>query len=187
MTTKAKKAEPTQDERPQEIGRCAMSSIAEMVAALECDYDRLEELKDERDGYEPDDAEERAAKTGEANSAAMWAADNPEEAAELAELIEAAGECESREDAEQRIQEDPLSLQFRSGWVGSKDEMEPEEFELLLGTGGPAVRIVGEIRDGQAHRPRLQTQDWGTAWTDYYESDTTATLETYCGVFCFEF
>jgi hypothetical protein len=176
---RAKKVAPpvekTKDEQLQEIGACAYSCIEEMVAALECDYDRLEELRDERDTWEPaNGAEHRKG----------WAVCNPDEAAELAELEAAAGECTSREEAEQRITEDPLSLEFRSGWVTNRDEMEPEEFCLLLSTGGPAVRIVGEIHQGQAHRPRLEVQDWFTPWTEF-RGYSQATLETYCNCFYF--
>jgi hypothetical protein len=192
----------TQWDKLQEIGRNAMASIAEMVAALNCDYDRLQELRDERDGYEPEcicKADEHGPDTCDHDCGcpecwdtwddgfrkSQWAKDNADDAEELAELTEAAGECESREDAEQRIQEDPLSLEFRSGWVSSKDEMEPEEFCLLLSTGGPAVRIIGEIRDGEPHRPVLQTQDWGTVWTEYTNADRDVLLD-YCRVFYFD-
>lgn len=171
-----------------ETGKGALASLRCMVAALECDYDRLEELREERDNFEienPSAPDETVSATDE--SAAAWANENPDDAEELAELEAAAGECESREDAETRIQEDALSLQFRSGWVSSREEMEPEEFELLLTTGGPAVRIIGEIRDGQAHHPVLQVQDWGTPWTDYCEEGVSGVLEAYCGCFCFEF
>jgi hypothetical protein len=169
-------SEKTKEEQLQEIGRNAMECIAEMVRALECDYDRLAELRDERDTWEPEDKEEHRA---------GWAKCNPDEAAELAELIEDAGECESREEAEQRIQEDPLSLEFRSGWTSSRDEMQPEEFCLLLETGGPAIRIIGEIDEhGEPSNPRLQAQDWFTQWTDYRDQDDD-TLLTYCRCFYF--
>jgi hypothetical protein len=177
---RAKKTAPavekSKEEQLQEIGACAYSCIEEMVAALECDYDRLEELRGERDDYESGPIL--------AGVPVKWAEQYPDEAAELAELEAAAGDCESREDAEQRITEDPLSLEFRSGWVTNRDEMEPEEFCLLLSTGGPAVRIVGEIRDGQAHNPRLEAQDWFTQWTEYRGYETSV-LETYCNCFYF--
>lgn len=172
MTT----TEKTWEERAKEIGSNAMASIREMVAALECDYERIEELKEERDGYDG----------FETDGPETWEECYPDDAEELKELEEEAGECESREDAEQRIMEDPLSLQFRSGWCNSKEEMEPEEFELLLATGGPAVRIIGEIRDGQAHRPILQVQDWFTPWTEYFEEGASDVLEAYCNCFCFD-
>lgn len=175
MTAKEK----TWEDQAAELGRCAMSSIREMVAALECDYDRLEELRDERDG-----CDEHADECGKSGN---WALDNPDDAAELAELEAAAGNCKDRDDAEQRILEDPLSLQFRSGWVSSREDMEPEEFELLLSTGGPAVRIIGEINNGKPCNPQLQVQDWFKPWADYNgDSDDEAALEAYCRCFCFE-
>ncbi len=69
--------------------------------------------------------------------------------------------------AREAIQEDPLSFQVRSGWYspGSEDN-EPEEFELLLSTGGPATRIIGDIDRGNLTNPRLQAQDWFTGWQD---------------------
>ena len=169
--TKTKKAPKTTErdekyEALQKIGRCAMSAIAEMVTALECDYDRLEELREARDNEHGD------------------MSITADEAEELAELEDAAGDCKSRDDAEQRIQEDPLSLEFRSGWVTDKKEMEPEEFKLLLTTGGPAVQIIGELDRGEPSHVRLQAQDWFTPWTDYMDQDT-AVLETYCRVFYF--
>lgn len=172
--------EQDKDTQLQEIGRCAFDSIAEMVAALECDYDRLDELREERDAYErPEDGEIVG------TVAEMWAADNPEDAEELKELEEAAGECKDREEAEQRIHEDPLSLQIRSGWTSPGEDMVPEEFELLLGTGGPAVRIIGELDQHlEPCRARLQAQDWFTQWTDYRGGDQD-TLLTYCRCFSF--
>ena len=155
----------------QKIGANAMSCIADMVAALECDYDRLEELRGERSDYKSEEHAE------------TWEVAFPDESTELAELEAAAGGCTSREDAEQRIQEDPLSLEVRSGWTSPGEPLEAEEFCLLLSTGGPATRIVGEIRNGQAYRPRLEAQDWFTPWTEYADSDRDI-LESYCNVVC---
>jgi hypothetical protein len=146
----------------QAIGEGAYEAIADMVAALECDYDRLMELGNTRDIP-------------------------PEDLAEFAELSKAAGDCESRDDAERRIQEDPLSVEVRGDWrsIGDQDGLnEPVEFMILLGTGGPATRIIGDLRDGEPCNCRLQAQDGGTAWTDYRESDSTV-LEAYCSQFYF--
>lgn len=74
----------------------------------------------------------------------------------------------AREKAQQEIAEDPLSIQVRSGWHSPGEACAAEEFELLLGTGGPAVRIIGELdHNGEPSRARLETQDWGTPWTEY--------------------
>lgn len=148
----------------QDIGKSAAESIAEMVAALECDYERLEELR-------------------ETSRKEM----TPEDKAELAELEKAAGDCESREDAEQRITEDPLSVQIRNGWHDPGAESEPEEFEILLSTGGPTTRIIGELDEHcEPTRARLQAQDWFTPWTDYTgDAISQDDLLTYCRCFYF--
>jgi hypothetical protein len=156
------------EQDPQEIGSSAYSSIAEMVAALECDYERLNELKEERGVLLTEIQEtEGGTRGGDAAQLALetWAMENEEE---LAGLEEAAGECESREDAEQRIQEDPLSLEVRSGWTTLGEPLQAEEFNILLATGGPAVRIVGELDQGQPTRAWLEVQDWFTPWTQYF-------------------
>lgn len=49
----------------------------------------------------------------------------------------------------QTMEEDPLEILVRSGWHNLNEEAEDEEFEILLCTGGPAVRIVGELNLGQ--------------------------------------
>ena len=49
------------------------------------------------------------------------------------------------EDAGRRIQEDPLSVLVRSGWHSPGEKMEAAEYEILLSTGGPATRIVGDL------------------------------------------
>ena len=183
MTEKTK--EQTEYEKLQEIGRRAMESIAEMVDALECDYDRKEALETELEDACTGQSEHNVWGNEWLEATANDDQHTMQEAAqELIELRKAAGECESREDAEQRIQEDPLSLEFRSGWSTSREDLQPEEFKLLLGTGGPAVQIVGEINDGEPCNVRLQAQDWFTPWTDYRDQDEE-TLLTYCRCFYF--
>lgn len=190
-----------------------MSGIAEMVAALECDYARLEELRDERESLQDAvfdaleavdeaDAEQSAARRdNEAFNAAALddACENLEsaeadlyefgadEGAELAELEAAAGDCADEEEARQRIQEDPLSIEVRSGWTAPGDGMEAEEFIILLCTGGPAARIVGELDQyKQPARAWLEYQDWFTPWIEYHgENADGAALLTYCQQFYF--
>ncbi len=175
-----------------------LESIREMVAALTCDYDRLEELKDERaelvdavkdaqdevDGADDDDVAELNTALTDAQTALVgWDEDNADE---LAELTAAAGECESEDDARTRI-EDALSLEVRSDWHAIGGESEDSEFCILLCTGGPACRIIGELSSGEPVRARIEHQDWGTPWTEYITtgSDHDALL-TYCRVFCWE-
>lgn len=172
--------EKTKEEQLQEIGRCAMDSIREMVAALECDYERLEELREARDELKRVFEEE--------TRNIDWNDSMFEDAEELKELEEAAGECTDREDAEQRIHEDPLSIEVRSDWVSPGEEMTAGEFLILLSTGGPATRIIGELDEhGEPCRARLEAQDWFTPWTEYITTgpDHDALL-IYARCFCFQ-
>lgn len=169
-----KDSDAKQDEKYQalqDIGKSAAESLAGMVAALECDYVRLEELRDVRENTQGDV--------------------HPSDLEELAELEKAAGECESREAAEQRITEDPLSVEVRSGWYtptgNHLEQQSPEEFCILLSTGGPATRIIGELDEHcEPTRARLQAQDWFTQWTDYTgDAISQDDLLTYCRCFYF--
>lgn len=70
---------------------------------------------------------------------------------------------------EQTLREIPLSLLVRSDWYapgGSDRDREPAEFQILLSTGGPACRIIGNLTcSGEPCDCEIQWQDWGTPWT----------------------
>ena len=91
--------------------------------------------------------------------------------------------------AENIIHEDALSVQVRDSWYSPGGKGEPDQFEILLCTGGPAVRIIGDLdRYQEPENPRLEYQDWGTPWTEYHEMPTeeeTEALLTYCRQFYF--
>lgn len=96
------------------------------------------------------------------------------------------------EDAARRtIQEDPLSVEVRTGWhaPGTTSEQTPEEFMILLCTGGPAVRLMGELdQHGCPDRVWMEHQDWGTPWTEYVipgeiSSEATPAMLTYAQQF----
>jgi hypothetical protein len=71
----------------------------------------------------------------------------------------------------------PLSVLVRSDWHTPGSEFEPAQFELLLSTGGPAVRVLGELDSyREPYRPGLQFQDWGIPWMDHPESNVDALL-----------
>ena len=75
------------------------------------------------------------------------------------------------DDVQQRIQEMPLSVQVRGGWYqpgADRSEVEAEEFEILLSTGGPALRIFGNV--WEIGNCELQWQDWGTPWTTHHDT-----------------
>lgn len=199
-------------ERAEQQAKAQLESIREMVAALEVDYDRLEELREMREELQEgvqnaceefDDADmEQSAGRRDLEDfdpdALGVACDQLQEAEEelyqfgreygeeLADLEAAAGDCESREDAEQRIQEDPLSIQVRSCWGSPGEKMEACEFEILLCTGGPAVRIRGELNQyNEPDRAWLEYQDWFTPWVEYYEEGARDVLVEYASQFYF--
>ena len=162
------------------------SSIVRMVAALQCDYDRLTELKDEREEFNDaiNDTEQDSAEREIAWAALRrWETENAEE---LAKLEDAAGDCTDEDDARQRINEDPLSVEVRSDWTTPSEELEAGEFMILLCTGGPAVRIVGELRGGEPCRAWLEYQDWGTPWTQWFNASSTTLCEYASNFFCGE-
>jgi hypothetical protein len=90
--------------------------------------------------------------------------------------------------ARQDIEEDPLSIRVRSGWHNFNEEAEDEDFEILLCTGGPAVRIVGELDSRQPSRARLEYQDWYEPWAEYLDmtSEERVYLLKYAQAFPFE-
>lgn len=155
----------TERNHAYENGSGWMRTIAQMVSALECDYDRLEALT----GVELDSEE-----VGEREGL-------------IAEATVDGDVMENADQARERIMESPLSVQVRSGWVAPGSDMSAEEFEILLSTGGPALRIVGELDEyKQPSDARLEYQDWGTPWTEYHgENYDRDALLTFCQQFYF--
>lgn len=170
-----------------EIGKPAAASIVEMVACLQCDRERLEELRDERDGFEIDpDANSAPDGPGYANDREAWAGENPDDAKELAELeaaVQLDGDEQDEDQARERIQEDALSVRIFGERVDGT--WEADKFEILLSTGGPAVRIMGELDEhNEPSRAWLEVQDWFKPWTQYFDIEQE-TLLAYCRCFYF--
>ena len=167
----------------KEIGASSFSAIEELVDSLHCDYERLQELQDEKDALESDvesseGDDRRLAKV----ALASWLEVDGEELASLREL---AGECNDEEQARERIQEDALSVEVRSGWASPGETLTPEQFCILLVTGGPAVRIRGELDEHQEpRRAWLEVQDWGTPWNQFFGANQD-TLLAYAQCFYF--
>lgn len=113
-----------------------------------------------------------------------------EEMVSALNLAREAGDDEAIEEAETRIREAPLSVQVRDGWYspGEKADTSPDEYEVLLSTGGPALRIIGEL-DAHAEPdewPILQWQDWGTQWTPVeVDGSQRKALAVFAGQFYF--
>lgn len=107
-------------------------------------------------------------------------------ASDTDEPVEIDGEKLSYDDIVDRIHQEPLSMQVRDGWRRPDCKSDgPEEFELLLGTGGPAHRIVGELDDGcEPAKAWLEFQDWFEPWQRYFATDEEAeAILWYAGVF----
>lgn len=89
--------------------------------------------------------------------------------------------------ARETIQEDPLEVSVRSSWHQVGTHAYPEEFMILLCTGGPAVRIVGDLdTNHEPYDPIIQYQDWFEPWTTFIVDDyERAALQRYCEQFYF--
>ena len=191
-------------DRAREEARAQLQSIVSMVAALNCDYYRLAELRRAAEVLPPGyvlcaarcgfilqnaaqgESSDCFYTQGEATRAA-WAKEYPDDAEELSDLEEAAAGCADEEEACERIREDALDVQVRDGWHAPGVTNDAEEFFILLCTGGPAVRIMGEFDEhGEPSRARLEYQDWGTPWALYHTQGTEHdALLTYCRQFYF--
>ena len=91
---------------------------------------------------------------------------------ELAEALRDAiesGEEYAIDAAGRAIDEDPLEVRVRSGWYSPGAQPgKPEEFEILLSTGGPAMRIRGQLDEyGQPETFRVEVQDWFQPWQSF--------------------
>lgn len=93
------------------------------------------------------------------------------------------------DNATEAILEDALSVEVRGPWhsVGKEPDMISEEFQILLCTGGPAVRIMGELGAGfEPIRAWIEYQDWGTPWTEFrLTAEEEETVLRYCACFYF--
>lgn len=105
---------------------------------------------------------------------------------ELCEAHDIEVDDDIREEAEQRIHESVLSVSVRDGWhqPGQPSEDGPEEYEILLSTGGPALRIYGRLgANCQPESAELQIQDWGTPWMRYPVPEETLLKFALCFYF----
>ena len=95
-------------------------------------------------------------------------------AAQYAAIVQLLADLDAAEDSDaayqhmQRIADHPLHVLVRSDWTLPGDSMEAAEYQILLCTGGPAVRIVGELDRGTPCSARLEYQDWDTPWLPYF-------------------
>ena len=111
---------------------------------------------------------------------------------------ESDGDYTREDEIREQAQDEALSVEFRSGWTSNPEEMKPEEFKILLSTGGPACQIVGKIDYGSCEPIdiEIQYQDWFTPWEPLQLNCTYAdrspnitsdyeALEWFCNCFYF--
>ena len=99
-------------------------------------------------------------------------------------------ELADEEQRERISSEGALEVSVRSDWYspGSEDQAgKATEYRILLGTGGPAARIVGELNQwGEPENAVYEYQDWFKPWTPARLSDEDeATLLEYARQFWF--
>lgn len=107
-------------------------------------------------------------------NAKAWLGSIEEMLEELDKAEQADGQ-DQVDDARQHIEESVLSVAVRDGWrqPGAASEG-AEEYEILLTTGGPALRIYGKINQyDDPETAELQWQDWGTPWTRHNAPEET--------------
>ena len=124
-----------------------LDSVVDMVAALDCDFMRLEELQSlVNDGENLDE----------------------DECEELQELLDAANGCADEDGAREAIEQDALAVEVRSAWQTPGCEMTADEYRIVLCTGGPHVEIQGDLSEtGEPESADLFYSDWFQGLTRY--------------------
>jgi hypothetical protein len=151
----------------EEQAEAQYRSICLMLEAIDFDYDLYFERVDL--AADDDTTEDRT-------DMHDWLQENPKPFADV----------DSADDAADRLREDALEVQVRTDWhdYGSTDSQTPTEFCILLCTGGPAVRIMGELDEDDAPtRAWLEYQDWGTPWTHLYIAGSDVVLCRYASYY----
>ena len=94
---------------------------------------------------------------------------------------------EKQEKIKENILNSALSVEFRSGWTSNPNELEIEEFKILLTWGGPALRVIGDLNQyKEPENVKMQFQDWGTLWTDFEITENQQeALSWFCNCFYF--
>ena len=122
--------------------------------------------------------------TNETNHARDNAASWSETIAEMIRALEAALNIDADEpaySARDAITDAALSVEVRSGWYSPCDaDPEPVEYQILLTTGGPSLRITGQLGGyGEPGTAHLEYQDWGAPWTRYHPAHGEPLFDTH--------
>lgn len=96
-------------------------------------------------------------------------------------------EIDFEDEIRQEIEEDPLSVNVRTDWTSIGYKFKQSEFQILLCTGGPAVRIIGELNDyNEPISAKIEYQDWFTPWEEYpIDEEQENKVIDYCRCFYF--
>lgn len=108
--------------------------------------------------------------------------------ASIVDMVARLEDPETEEEAREEIENDALSVEVRTSWhVPGGDAGKPDEYRILITTGGPAVQIVGDLNEyGEPDNARLQVQDWFQPWTEFpTSSEEDDALEAYARCFYF--
>lgn len=109
------------------------------------------------------------------DNAAAWFEKIKGMVAALASALDAADEAACKRDHD-IIHDSVLAVRVRDSWrdpLDPNDRGTPEEYEILLTTGGSRLRLYGDLNQDGESGPYavLQWQYEGTPWTDWYPAD----------------
>jgi hypothetical protein len=160
-------------------------SICLMLEAIDYDYETLEQLEDELQGVR-DELEDTDSEGIHAEDYALLVAEVVRIELAISTNPKPFSDINSPDEAEDQLREDALEVQVRTDWhdSGDTENQSPSEFYILLCTGGPAVRIMGELDEyGQPSRAWLEYQDWSTPWTHMYIKGSNDVLCQYASYY----
>ena len=142
----------TETNYAEQQAQSQVDSIVALMAAFDCDFDQLDELREQRSDWMDEHA----------NDAALWATKNPNDATELAALEAKAGEYDDQADVADAISDTPLSIEVRSAWTTLDDgPLTPSEYRIVLCTGAPHVELVGDLDcHDEPDTVRVIYKDW---------------------------
>lgn len=105
---------------------------------------------------------------------------------DMARLKATEDDEEKHDEIRDEILEKPLSVLIRSGWTVPGCKMEAVEYSILLSTGGPAIRITGDIGEwGGPASAVLEAQDWFLPWTSLESTRADGKLLDFARLFYF--
>lgn len=156
-------------------------SIVDLLASIEFDYDEYESIQSDIECTV--DALNDAIEDGDVQLIRVY---NQAVFSLLDDLSELGDkpEWDNADEAREAAQDNALEVTVRSSWHSIGEPLTADEFCILLCTGGPAVRIRGELDNGTPSRAWMEYQDWGTPWTQYHGARQD-TLVEYSSIFYF--